>query len=117
LLREHPHLALAAGGVALVRLTELPDVDLGVLEAIEVLVPFGRHVDLDIATAVLTARLTPHHLATTTDPANRAQLYAILGYRLMGVHHFSWVSRGCGRVVRSSRRWVSTRSAGSECET
>jgi hypothetical protein len=31
--------------------------------------------------------------------------------RLMGVHHFSRVSRGCGRVVRSSRRRVSTRSA------
>jgi hypothetical protein len=36
---------------------------------------------------------------------------------LMGVHHFSRVSRRCGRVVRSSRWWVSTRCARSECET
>lgn len=82
LLREQPGLALAAGGTALTRLTDVPDVDLGVLEAIEALLPPGRHVDLDLAVAAITARLTQHRLATTTDPAASAQLHATLGYRL-----------------------------------
>jgi tetratricopeptide (TPR) repeat protein len=82
LLRAQPQLALAAGGVALARLTALAEVDLGVLVAIEALLPPGRHVDLDIAAAALTTRLTTDRLATTTDPAVRAGLYATLGYRL-----------------------------------
>ncbi|MGH3774214.1 MAG: tetratricopeptide repeat protein, partial [Pseudonocardiaceae bacterium] len=82
LLRTQPQLAVAAGGLALARLAELTDVDLGVLEAIEALLPTGRHVDLDIAAAALTTRLTTDRLATTTDPAVRARLYATLGYRL-----------------------------------
>ncbi|HWR47743.1 MAG TPA: hypothetical protein VN327_09085, partial [Pseudonocardiaceae bacterium] len=82
LLRERPQLAVAAGGVALARLTELSEVDLGVLEAIEALLPPGRHVDLDIAAAALTTHLTTHRLESTPDPADRARLYAVLGYRL-----------------------------------
>ncbi|HWR48135.1 MAG TPA: ATP-binding protein, partial [Pseudonocardiaceae bacterium] len=82
LLGEWPHLAMAAGGVALARLAEIPEVDVGVLEAIEALLPSGRHVEFDIAAAALTTRLTTHRLATTSDPAKRARLYATLGYRL-----------------------------------
>ncbi|MGH3841588.1 MAG: tetratricopeptide repeat protein [Pseudonocardiaceae bacterium] len=82
LLRAQPQLAVAAGAAALARLTELPDVDLVVLEAIEALLPSGRKIDRDIAAAVLTTRLTPHRLATTPDPADRARLYSVLGYRL-----------------------------------
>ncbi|MGH3937107.1 MAG: tetratricopeptide repeat protein [Pseudonocardiaceae bacterium] len=87
LLRVQPGLAVAAGGVALARLADLPDVDMGVLEAIEALLPTGRHVDLDIAIAAITAsltthRLTTHRLAATGDPADPAHLYATLGYRL-----------------------------------
>jgi hypothetical protein len=83
LLHTQPHLALTAGGVALARLAELPTVDPGALEAIEALLPPGRHVELDIAAAALTTRLTTHRLATTTDPAPRARLYTTLCYRLV----------------------------------
>ncbi|MGH3950775.1 MAG: tetratricopeptide repeat protein [Pseudonocardiaceae bacterium] len=82
LLRTQPGLAVAAGGAALAHLADLPDVDLGVLEAIEELLPPSRHVDFDVAVAAITARLTQHRLAVTSDPADRARLYATLGYRL-----------------------------------
>ncbi|MGH4026194.1 MAG: hypothetical protein ACRDRV_16595, partial [Pseudonocardiaceae bacterium] len=82
LLRKKPRLALVAGGSALTRLAGLPNVDLDVLESIEPLLPTGRHVDLDLAIAAITSRLTQHRLAATTDPAIRAELHFALGYRL-----------------------------------
>src|SRR5205823_3660573 len=59
-----------------------------VLEAIEAHLPDHRHVDLDPAIAALTKRLTAHRLAHTSDPASRARLQAILGWRLAnaGLH-------------------------------
>jgi tetratricopeptide (TPR) repeat protein len=82
LLRERPQLAVDAGGGALAGLADLPGADLGVLEEIEVLLPVGRHVDLDAGMAALSARLTPHRLSRVDDPAQRADLYHALGKRL-----------------------------------
>ena len=82
LLRSHPHLALLAGGATLTRLSDLPDVDLSALEAVEQVLPDRRHVNLDIAAAAITARLTEHRLAQATDDADRVQLHTTLGYRL-----------------------------------
>jgi len=82
LLRERPHLAIAAGDATLTRLADLPDIDLAVLEAIETLLPTDRHVEWDIATAAVTTILTNHRLTTATDPADRARLHAILAWRL-----------------------------------
>ncbi|MGH4010806.1 MAG: tetratricopeptide repeat protein [Pseudonocardiaceae bacterium] len=82
LLRGRPQLALAAGAAAVARLVELPHIDISVLEAIESHLPQGRHVDLDLAAAAVSTRLTQHRLAATTDPAQRARLCAIHGYRL-----------------------------------
>jgi tetratricopeptide (TPR) repeat protein len=82
LLRRDPQLTIDAGGAALSTLAAISDVDIGLLEAIEALLPTDRHVDLDIAAAAITARLTTHRLATTTDPAQRADLHANLAWRL-----------------------------------
>ncbi|MBV1851291.1 tetratricopeptide repeat protein [Catellatospora tritici] len=82
LLRAQPTLALAAGGAALTTVALLPDLDLGVLEAIEPLLPASRHVDLDIAAAAISTRLTEHRLATATKPATRARLHANHAVRL-----------------------------------
>jgi tetratricopeptide (TPR) repeat protein len=82
LLREHPQLAIAAGGSTLSRLTGIPGVDPTVLEALESLLPTGRHIDLDIAAAAITSALTRHRLAHTTDPAEHARLHAIHAVRL-----------------------------------
>ena len=50
------------------------------LEAIESVFPQGRDVDLDVGIAGAAARLTDHRLVTTTDPAERGQLYWTLGH-------------------------------------
>ena len=82
LLKQHPRLALAATGAALITLTELPDLDMSVLEHIEAQLPEQRHNDLDTGIAAVTARLTAHRLSVTNDPAIHARLHAILGRRL-----------------------------------
>lgn len=80
LLRERPELAIAAGGVTLAKLAELPDVDGAVLRAIEELLPDARRVDLDAGAAEVTARLA--RLSQGLDEVERARLYAALGQRL-----------------------------------
>ncbi|MGH3846951.1 MAG: tetratricopeptide repeat protein, partial [Pseudonocardiaceae bacterium] len=83
LLRQRPRLALTAGGTALARLAELqhPGI-LEVLQAIEPHLPAAQHVDLDTGIAALTTRLATHRLATTTDPAERARVHTVHGWRL-----------------------------------
>jgi tetratricopeptide (TPR) repeat protein len=81
LLRDSPELAMAGGGSALPALAQLPDIDTGVLEAIESVLP-DRHADLDVGHAAITQRLTDDSLAITDDPAERAGLYLELGRRL-----------------------------------
>ncbi|MGW5284446.1 tetratricopeptide repeat protein [Streptomyces collinus] len=72
LLKNHPELALHAGGTALAALAGLDSLDLTVLKAIEPHLPEGRHTDLDIGIAAITARLARHRLTTTHDLATRA---------------------------------------------
>jgi tetratricopeptide (TPR) repeat protein len=84
LLRTYPRLGLAASGAELARLAEIDDLPPDVLEAIDVVLPIDRHVDLDVAAAALAARLTPYRLATATDPSQQAELYNVLAIRL---HH------------------------------
>ncbi|WP_459710266.1 tetratricopeptide repeat protein [Actinophytocola sp. KF-1] len=81
LLRAHPQLVLTAGGAVLAALTDLTELDQGVLAAIEPFLPAGRHVDLDVGSAALVERLTGHRL-TESGPATRALLLARLGERL-----------------------------------
>jgi tetratricopeptide (TPR) repeat protein len=114
LLHTQPHLVLAAGGVALARLAELPTVDPGALEAIEALLPPGRHVELDIAAAALTTRLTTHRLATTTDPAHRARLYTTLGYRLTHADQREQALTATTEAVDLYRRLAQTNPAAFE---
>jgi tetratricopeptide (TPR) repeat protein len=82
LLRDRPQMAVDAGGSALVGLANLPGVDVGALEAIEERLPSGRHVDLDLGIAALTARLTDHRLINTADASEQSNLYHTLGKRL-----------------------------------
>ncbi|MFJ8158491.1 tetratricopeptide repeat protein, partial [Streptomyces sp. NPDC094468] len=81
LLRRHPALALAAGGAALTRLANLDSLDITVLDAIRLHFPTSRHTELDGGIAAITARLAPHHLATTHDPAARVGIYENLSKR------------------------------------
>ncbi|MFJ2716839.1 tetratricopeptide repeat protein [Streptomyces sp. NPDC087437] len=81
LLRRHPTLALAAGGAALTRLTNLPTLDITVLGAINFHFTEDRHTDLDAGIAAITARLVHHHLPTLHDPASRAHLLQYLATR------------------------------------
>ncbi|MFI5963589.1 tetratricopeptide repeat protein [Streptomyces asoensis] len=81
LLKNHPELALHAGGTALAALAGLDSLDLTVLEAIEPHFPEDRHIDLDVGIAAVTARLAYHRLATTHDPATRARTHATLAAR------------------------------------
>ncbi|MFC4516376.1 tetratricopeptide repeat protein [Streptomyces ehimensis] len=80
LLKNHPELALQAGGTALATLAGLGTLDLTVLEAIEPHLPDGRHADLDIGIAAITARLARHRLAIH-DPATHAHIYQNLAER------------------------------------
>ena len=98
LLRVDPALAIAAGGAALTALAEAIDMD--VLEAIEALLPSGRHVDLDPAAAVITIRLHAHRLASATDDDERARLHAILGYRLGNASRPAEALAATGEAVR-----------------
>ncbi|MFF1870622.1 tetratricopeptide repeat protein [Kitasatospora herbaricolor] len=81
LLTDRPELALLAGGAALGALAALENVPLEVLEAVYARLPEGRHAELDPGIAALCARLTPHRLAATTDPAEQARLHSTLGAR------------------------------------
>jgi hypothetical protein len=82
LLTARPDLAPAAGGAALTRLADLPDIDPDLLATIQTHLPDGRHVDLDPAATAITTRLHPHRLAAATNDAERARLHLQLGYRL-----------------------------------
>ncbi|WP_112267936.1 tetratricopeptide repeat protein [Lentzea terrae] len=82
LLTTDPGLLLVAGPAAATRLTELPGLDIAVLEAAEVLLPQARDVHLDVAAAAVARKLTEHRLATETDPARRADLHGNLAVRL-----------------------------------
>ncbi|MGH3907241.1 MAG: tetratricopeptide repeat protein [Pseudonocardiaceae bacterium] len=104
LLRTQPGLALAAGGTGLAWLADLPGVDMSVLEAIETLLPSGRHIDLDIAVAAVTSRLTRHRLAATTDPTEHARLYANLSVRLAHAGRWDDALAATSEAVQIHRR-------------
>ncbi|MEV0330198.1 tetratricopeptide repeat protein [Micromonospora echinospora] len=82
LIREHPELALAAGGATITRLAEIPHADITALEAVDALLPAGRHIDLDTAAAAISTTLTRFRLGVTADPAERARLFGIHSTRL-----------------------------------
>jgi tetratricopeptide (TPR) repeat protein len=86
-------------------------VDPYALEAIEALLPPGRHVELDIAAAALTTRLTTHRLTTTTDPTHRARLYATLGYRLAHAGQHDQALTATTHAVDLYRRLAQTNPA------
>ncbi|MGW5263595.1 tetratricopeptide repeat protein [Microbispora sp. NPDC004025] len=88
LLADAPHLAVHAGGAALARLAALEDIDVGLLAAIEAMLPGHRHIDLDIGAAAIASRLAEHRLAAATDLAARAHIHDDLAVRLIyaGLH-------------------------------
>ncbi|WP_177240381.1 tetratricopeptide repeat protein [Streptacidiphilus jiangxiensis] len=81
LLKEHPELALQAGGAALAALASLDHIDITVLEAIEPLLPEGRHTDLDLGIAAIASTLAGHRLAATQDLLTRARINDHLAVR------------------------------------
>jgi tetratricopeptide (TPR) repeat protein len=81
LIAQHPRIALSAGGAALARLAGISGLSIQLLEAIELHLPSGRHVDLDVGAAAVVQRLAEGRLSATTEDAPRARLYERLGYR------------------------------------
>ncbi|MEV0559729.1 tetratricopeptide repeat protein [Dactylosporangium sp. NPDC050588] len=81
-VRQHPSIALAAGGTTLTRLADLPHVDPTALEAIAALLPGNRHIDLDPAAAAITTTLAHHRLTTSSDPVIHAEIHANHAWRL-----------------------------------
>lgn len=81
LLLERPEAAVAAGGAVLLRLTEMPGVDLDVLEGVDERLPNVRLIDFDIAGAALAERLFDSRLAAERAPADKAGLYEWLSER------------------------------------
>ncbi|GGN90618.1 hypothetical protein GCM10010112_76140 [Actinoplanes lobatus] len=106
LVREHPELAVAAGGATLIRLAGIADVDLTALEALEPLLPGEPHIDLDIAAAAISSRLTPHRLARTTDPFEQSQLHFGHAYRLMNIGQNDQALVAAEEAVTICRRLV-----------
>ncbi|MEU1389268.1 MULTISPECIES: tetratricopeptide repeat protein [unclassified Nonomuraea] len=88
LLAEAPHLAVQAGGAALVALAGLDDIDPRLLETIESTLPKQRQVDLDVGAAAVASRLAEARLAATSDPVARARIHEDLAFRLSfaGLH-------------------------------
>jgi tetratricopeptide (TPR) repeat protein len=76
LLRDHPSLAVAAGSSALVRLAELPDVDLMMLAEIAKELPAERRLDLDVGAAAIFLRLTAEVLPPGGDSGAQANAEA-----------------------------------------
>ena len=108
LLRGDPQLAVDAGAGALAALANLPQIPVGILEAVESLLPSERHVDLDPAIAVITRRLTEHRLATTDEPDEHARLYLNLGRRLADAGDVREALKATERAVQIYRRLSAT---------
>jgi tetratricopeptide (TPR) repeat protein len=102
LLRDRPGLAFAAGGATLATLAESADISL--LERLEPGLPADRHVDLDLAVAVIARRLTEHRLATSSDPTARARLNATLAWRLFNAGLYKEAVAASVEIVQSYRR-------------
>lgn len=81
LLRADPRIAVAAGGAALTNLAVLTDLDVELLQAILVRLPWGQ-IDLTTGAAAVTTRVVDWRLERTDDPTERAELLVYLHNRL-----------------------------------
>ncbi|MGW7385442.1 tetratricopeptide repeat protein [Streptomyces sp. NPDC054794] len=81
LLMAHPQLAVHAGGAALTALADIEHLPTHVLEAVDAHLSQHRQTGLDPGSAAVTARLTPHRLAATNEPAERARILGALEAR------------------------------------
>lgn len=81
LLAQDPQLAIDAGSAGLTALAHLEDITPALLEEIAACIPDQRDVGLDTGIAHLTARLSAHRLARTTDPVERCRIHLDLSNR------------------------------------
>ncbi|MFI6226672.1 tetratricopeptide repeat protein [Micromonospora echinospora] len=106
LIRQHPQLALAAGGAAITRLAELPHVDLTALQAVEELLPTDRHINLDTAAAAISTVLTHHRLGITVHPAEQARLLGTHARRLANAGRRAEALAPAEEATVVYRRWA-----------
>jgi tetratricopeptide (TPR) repeat protein len=111
LLLGDPQLAVTAGSAALTALAAIPAVDPAVLAAVDAHFPPDRHTDLDPGIAAVTARLIPHRLAATDDPARRADLYATLARRQSRAGRYPEALAAAEQEVEIARRLALTSAA------
>ncbi|MEV0664667.1 tetratricopeptide repeat protein [Actinomadura luteofluorescens] len=81
LLRNDPGLAVYAGSAALTALAALQDAEPALLMAIESHFPPGRHVNLDMGIASLSARLAAYRLAKSNDLDEQVEILQLLAIR------------------------------------
>ncbi|WP_174183497.1 tetratricopeptide repeat protein [Nocardia barduliensis] len=74
-LHRDPALAATTGGATLTRLAGLPGITPDILTAIQQHLTDNPGLDTTTATTALDTALLPHRIASTTDPAERADLY------------------------------------------
>ncbi|NRQ33936.1 tetratricopeptide repeat protein [Nonomuraea sp. NN258] len=110
LLTAHPDLMLHAGRSALIRLADLPHIDVEVLKAVEAKLPSERHFDLDPGLAALSSRLLPHRMEGAAEPAHKAAVLLEHAFRLGNAGQYQAaleVSQQavdlCGDLVRVDR--------------
>ncbi|MGK8501921.1 tetratricopeptide repeat protein [Nocardia asiatica] len=87
-LRRDPLLAATTGGATLTRLVGLPGIAPDILTAIQQHLTDNPGLDTTTATTVLDTALLPHRIASTTDPAERADLYRQYSRRLRATHRY-----------------------------
>jgi tetratricopeptide (TPR) repeat protein len=107
LLKDYPALALHIDAPTLTRLSELPDVDFGALEAVESVLSTEHRTDVSSGLAAIAVRLAGHRMGQTQDPAERASIQDSLTLTLLtaGLHEQCLVA---AREAVEIRRMLAT---------
>jgi tetratricopeptide (TPR) repeat protein len=88
ILSEDPDVAAEAGGMALARLAELPDIEPALLVSARSRIPDGRTVDLDIADAAIAMRAVSDRHVGMAGGAEQGTAFITLVRRLLKIGQF-----------------------------
>ncbi|MEH0828305.1 MULTISPECIES: tetratricopeptide repeat protein [unclassified Micromonospora] len=105
-VRDRPALVLHAGAATVGRLVEIPGVDITLLERLTEQLPPGRDVNLDVAAAEVSGKLTELRLRTEKDPARRANLHNAHASRLMLAGRYEAAAQAAAEEISIYRRLV-----------
>ncbi|MEU8259186.1 tetratricopeptide repeat protein [Micromonospora sp. NPDC048999] len=103
-LRVDPSLAVAAGSSGLSLIAALPTIDLPLLQAIDAVLEFESHSELDVGAAALADRLVPQLIAATSDESEQATLLAQWAFRLVNAGRLIEAEQVYQRAAATRRR-------------